>query len=95
MLIEIYNVRAEYSRTSSQGTSHKYYRTHKVAVLQCDCCGEKFERRINQIDPRRLTTNHTHVCPECPTKKFAQNKGVESRHFWNTTVDLDKDIDEL
>jgi hypothetical protein len=95
MLIEIYNVRSEYSRKSSGGTDHTYYRTQKVAVLQCDCCKQRFERPVRQIDPRRLTANHTHVCSKCPAKKFAQNKGVESRRFWNTTVDLDKDIDKL
>ena len=95
MLLEIYQVRTEYSRTSSRGISHKYYRTHKVALLKCDCCGTEFERRVNQMDPRRLTNEHIHICPTCPTKKFAQNKGAESRRFWNTTVDLDKDIGSL
>ena len=95
MLLEIYPIRTEYFRTSSRGISYKYYRTHKVALLQCDFCKEKFERRINQIDPRRLTKEHTHICSKCPTKKFAQAKSAESRRFWNTTVDLDKDIDSI
>jgi hypothetical protein len=95
MLLEIYQVRVEYSRTSSRGISHKYHRTHKVALLQCDCCGTRFERRANQMDPRRLSTEHVHICPDCPSKKFAQNKGAESRRFWNTTVDLDIGLEDL
>ena len=95
MLLEIRQVRVEYSRVSKGGTAHTYYRTHKVAVLRCDYCGLEFERRVNQMDPRRLTGEHAHICPACPSKKFAQRKGVESRRFWNTTVDLDKDIDSL
>lgn len=95
MLLEIYQVQKEYSRPSKQGKVHVYYRTQRVALLQCDCCGARFERRTSQIDPRRLTINHTHVCPKCPTKRFAQSRGVESRNFWNTTVDHDVDIDSI
>lgn len=92
MLLEIYQVRKEYSRLSKQGNNHTYCRSHAVALLQCDCCGKKFERRISQMDPRRLTNEHIHVCSECPSKKFAQSKGAESRKFWNTTVDADKKL---
>lgn len=95
MLVDIYPVRVEYVRISKKGFEHRYYREHLVALLQCDCCGRSFERRTSQIDPRRLTKNHIHVCPKCPAKKFAQNKAVESRHFWNTTVDHDIDIDSI
>jgi hypothetical protein len=95
MLLEIYQVCVEYSRLSKQGKKHTYTRNHKMARLVCDSCARPFERRISQIDPRRLTVNHTHVCSNCNPKQFAQRKGVESRRFWNTTVDLDKDIDSL
>jgi hypothetical protein len=47
------------------------------------------------MDPRRLTNEHVHVCPSCPSKRFAQTKGIESRRFWNTTVDLDQGLDSL
>jgi hypothetical protein len=47
------------------------------------------------MDYRRLDAGYTHVCPNCKPKQFAQNKGVESRRFWNTTADLDIGIDKI
>jgi hypothetical protein len=95
MLIELRQDRIEYSRESKQGKAHSYFRNHTTAVLLCDCCGNKFERRARDMDPRRLTKDHTHVCLDCSPKKYAQRKGVESRRFWNITVDLDKDLDSI
>ena len=95
MLLKIYYVRTEYSRLSKHGIQHTYFRNCKTALLLCDNCNTKFERLVSQMDHRRLTPDHTHVCPMCNPKKFAQHKGVEARRFWNTTVDADKDIDEL
>ena len=95
MLIEIYNLRTEYARTSKQGTAHSYFRTRKMARLSCDSCKAVFERPVGNMDHRRLTESHIHVCPNCDAKRFAQSKGAESRRFWGTTVDLDIDIDEL
>jgi hypothetical protein len=95
MLISIRRVKKEYQRLSKQGKSHPYFRTHEVAVLQCDCCRTQFERRVRDMDRRRLTEEHTHVCQSCDQKQYAQLKGVESRRFWNTTVDLDKDIGSI
>ena len=95
MLLEIYQVRIEYSRLSKAGKSHAYFRNRKVALLQCDCCGVRFERPVKQMDHRRLTHEHTHVCPRCNPKQFAQNKSAESRRFWNTTVDQDIDLGDL
>lgn len=95
MLIEIRQLQTKYTRLSKAGTLHDYIRTHKVAVLQCDSCKAHFERRVRDIDPRRLTEYHTHVCTDCNPKHYAQSKGVESRRFWNTTVDLDQDIDSI
>jgi hypothetical protein len=95
MLVEIREIQKEYSRLSKAGTAHQYVRTHKVAVLQCDCCKKEFTRRVREIDPRRLTADHVHVCPACNPKQYAQSKGAESKRFWNTTVDLDRDIDSI
>ena len=95
MLLEIRQVQTEYSRSSKSGTPHSYIRKHAVAILSCDACHLQFERRVRDMDPRRLTADHSHVCPNCNPKQYAQSKGVESRRFWNTTVDLDKNIDEL
>ena len=47
------------------------------------------------MDHRRLSPEYTHVCPNCNPKQYAQSKGVERRRFWNTTVDLDIDIDKI
>lgn len=95
MLIAIRQAKKEYSRLSKQGNAHIYFRTHEVAVLQCDCCGTQFERRVRDMDRRRLTIEHVHVCDHCDQKQYAQSKGVESRRFWNTTADLDKDIGSI
>jgi hypothetical protein len=95
MLIEIRQVKKEYQRLSKQGKAHLYFRTHKVAVLRCDSCAVQFARRTRDMDPRRLTAEHSHVCEKCNQKKYAQSKGAESRRFWNTTVDLDQDIDSI
>lgn len=95
MLLEIRQVRKEYSRLSKGGASHSYFRNHAVAILLCDSCQTQFERRVRDMDPRRLTVEHTHVCSNCNPKKYAQNKGVESKRFWNTTVDLDKNLDDI
>jgi hypothetical protein len=95
MLLEIYQIRIEYSRNSKKGKSHAYFRKRSVARLLCDSCGTTFERPVKQMDPRRLTDEHTHVCPTCDTKRFAQSKGAESRRFWNTTVDRDIGLGDL
>jgi hypothetical protein len=95
MLIEVYQVRVEYTRTSKHNKSHKYFRSHNMALLKCDACGNQFERRVSQMDPRRLNSKYVHVCSGCNPKQFAQSKGVEGRRFWNTTVDLDIDIDKI
>ena len=95
MLIEIIQVQVEYARLSKKGLKHIYYRKRKVARLQCDSCNKVFERPAKQMDYRRLAKDYTHVCPDCDPKRFAQSKGVESRRFWNTTVDLDLGIGDL
>jgi DNA-directed RNA polymerase subunit RPC12/RpoP len=95
MLLQIFQITQEHSRPSKNGKLHSYVRSHNVALLKCDCCGREFERRVSQMDPRRLTNEHVHVCPSCPSKRFAQTKGIESRRFWNTTVDLDQGLDSL
>lgn len=95
MLLEIRQVQTKYSRLSKSGVEHCYVRKHKIAVLLCDSCKTQFTRRVRDMDPRRLTAEHSHVCPACNPKQYAQSKGVESKRFWNTTVDLDRDIDSI
>jgi hypothetical protein len=95
MLVLIRQVKKEYHRLSKQGRDHLYFRTHEVAVLQCDSCRTQFERRVRDMDRRRLTVDHVHVCRDCNQKQYAQSKGAESKRFWNITVDLDQDIDSI
>lgn len=95
MLLEIKQVRIEYARHSKNGKEHTYFRNRSVAILKCDCCGTTFERAVKEMDHRRLSAEYTHVCPNCNPKKYAQGKGVESRRFWNTTVDLDIGLDKI
>jgi hypothetical protein len=95
MLLEIKQVRTEYTRLSKNGTEHTYFRNRSTAVLKCDSCAITFERTLKQMDHRRLSPEYTHVCPNCNPKQYAQSKGVERRRFWNTTVDLDIDIDKI
>jgi DNA-directed RNA polymerase subunit RPC12/RpoP len=95
MFIEIVQVQTEYSRISKTGQEHKYHRLRKEARLRCDCCGQEFTRPVGRMDPKRLSNEYAHVCPACDHKRFAQNKGVERRRFWNITVDSDLDITDL
>lgn len=95
MLIEVRQIQVEYTRTSKNKKTHTYFRARNVALLQCDACSKQFERRVSQMDPRRLNSKYSHVCADCNPKQFAQKKGVEGRKFWNTTVDLDIDIDTI
>lgn len=92
MLVKIYKVQKEYTRTSKNGNVHKHTRSSQVAVLRCDSCGVEFERPVKNIDPRRLNKDCLHVCPNCNPKQFAQKKGAERRKFWNTRVGLDIDL---
>ena len=95
MLVRVQLVQKEYTRLSKKGIAHKYVRTSQVALLLCDSCGSQFERPVKNMDPRRLSKDCCHVCPNCNQKKFAQKKGVEQRKFWNTTVDLDIDLGSI
>lgn len=95
MLVKIYQAKMEYTRNGKHGIPHRYFRNRNMAVLKCDSCSQEFERRVSDMDHRRLTTDYNHVCTNCNPKQFAQSKGAEGRRFWNTTVDLDVDIDTI
>jgi hypothetical protein len=45
-----------------------------------------FTRDKGNMDPKRLNNNYYHVCGDCDAKKFAQEKGVESRRVWDMPV---------
>jgi hypothetical protein len=84
-----------YVRVSNRGKTHTYSRKKAVLVMQCDCCGEVFQRDKSSMDPNRLNNTVYHVCGNCDAKKFAQEKGVEARNVWNTPVSSLKTIDQL
>jgi hypothetical protein len=35
------------------------------------------------MDPKRVSNNYFHICPNCDAKRFAQRKGVEKRKIWD------------
>ena len=49
-----------------------------------------------QVDPKRLSDEYSHVCPKCEPKRFAQKAGVKQRKKLNLTVDsMDVDLSKL
>jgi len=92
MLIEIKKVTTTHTRNSKLKNAHPYSRVKTVAVLQCDSCESLFERDQGQMNHRRVSKEHFHVCTNCNPKQFAQKKGVERRQLWNTSVDSDLKI---
>jgi len=87
--------RNRYVRKSKTGVEHAYYRDKKHVVLRCDCCLIEFSRPKGSMDPKRLSNSYFHVCKNCDSKKFAQEKGVERRTVWNMKADSLIDISLL
>ena len=87
--------RNRYVRKSKTGVEHTYYRDKKHVVLRCDCCLSEFSRPKGSMDPKRLSNSYYHVCGNCDSKKFAQEKGVERRLVWNMKADSLVDISLL
>ena len=82
-------------RTSKRGKHHTYSRNKTVVVFRCDCCQGVFTRDKGNMDPKRLNNNYYHVCGNCDAKKFAQEKGVESRKVWDMPVSSLKTLDQF
>ena len=95
MYIRLEFRQTQHVRTSKRGKHHTYNRKKTVVVLQCDCCNTVFHRDKGDMDPKRLTNSVYHVCENCDAKKFAQEKGVESRNVWSLPVSSLKTIDQL
>ena len=85
----------QYMRTSKKGKHHTYSRNKTVIVFKCDSCGGVFNRDKGNMDPKRLNNNFYHVCSNCDAKKFAQEKGVESRRVWDMPVSSLKTLDQF
>ena len=85
----------QHVRTSKRGKHHTYVRKKCIVVFQCDSCQGMFKRDKGAMDPKRLNNNFYHVCGNCDSKKFAQEKGVESRKIWDMPVSSLKQIGQL
>jgi uncharacterized protein YlaI len=79
-------VQTQYVRTSKRGKHHTYSRNKTIALFRCDACQGVFKRDKGSMDPKRLDNKYYHVCSNCDAKKFAQEKGVESRRVWDMPV---------
>ena len=95
MFIKLDYITTEYQRTSKLGNTHNYYRKKTVLTFRCDCCGEIFSRERGQMDPNRISNNVYHVCTLCDVKRFAQRKGVETKHIWDLPVSSLKTINQF
>lgn len=95
MVINIEYETSSYTRTSKLGKEHIYFRKKTIIVLRCDNCGLTFKRERGSISPHRLTDQFYHVCSNCDAKRFAQEKGVESRKIWDMPVSSLKKLGEL
>ena len=95
MFVEIQKIQTEYNRLSKHGRSHTYCRSKTVAILRCDACQDTFQRDLGSTDKKRLSNQYRHVCSSCDQKSFAQRIGVESRNFWNISVDTDLNISNI
>lgn len=82
-------VKTIYSRVSTRGIEHTYWRNKTVVVLQCDNCDGIFRRDLKKIDPKRLSNNYFHCCANCDVKRFAQRKGVERKQIWGLPASVE------
>ncbi len=93
-------VRQEYittlhQRPSKLGNFHSYERKKTVLIFRCDSCNEFFKREKGSMSPSRISNNFYHVCANCDSKRFAQEKGVERRRIWDMPVSSLKTLDQL
>jgi hypothetical protein len=88
-------VRTTYNRISRLGNPHIYYRDKTIVVLECDCCKTVFKRELGKMDHDRLSNDYYHVCQNCDVKRFAQEKGVESKRIWDMPASSLKRIGRL
>lgn len=84
-----------YTRTSKLGQTHTYARKKTILVFRCDSCSEFFKREKGSMSPSRISNNFYHVCANCDSKRFAQEKGVERRRIWDMPVSSLKTLDQL
>ena len=95
MYIQSEYIVTTHERSSKLGVSHTYTRQKTLLVFRCDCCGTEFKRNKGNMNPNRVSNNFYHVCTNCDSKKFAQEKGVERRKIWDMPVSSLKTLGQL
>lgn len=95
MFIKQSVIETSHVRRSKLGTEHTYTRRKTLVHFRCDNCNTEFSRERGSMDPKRLSNNYFHVCPECDSKKFAQRKGVERKKVWTLNASSDLPIGKL
>ena len=95
MFININYETKVYSRVSKNGTTHTYTRKISIITLRCDNCSLIFTRNRGKMDPKRLSNNYFHVCPNCDSKRFAQRKRVERSQMWDMKASSLENIGKL
>ena len=88
-------VTTTHTRQSKHGQTHTYSRKKTILVFRCDNCRTEFTRDKGSMDPKRVNNNFYHVCSSCDVKKFAQRKGLESKHIWDMPVSSLKTLGQL
>jgi len=88
-------IKSEHVRKSKLGSEHTYYRNRTIVHFRCDNCDAEFSRERGSMDPKRLSNNYFHVCPECDIKKFAQRKGGERKKVWTLNASSNMPISKL
>ena len=53
--------------------------------MRCDSCDDEFSRPRGSMDPKRISNDYFHVCEKCDAKRFAQQKGVETRNVFDAS----------
>ena len=95
MFIKQTVIETPHVRKSKLGTEHSYTKRKTIVHFRCDNCSNEFSRERGSMDPKRLSNNYFHVCPECNSKKFAQRKGVERKKVWNLSASSNLGIGKL
>lgn len=95
MIIKSHYVLTSYTRLSKLGNEHSYKRKKTILTIRCDSCQEVFQRDKGSMNPKRANNNYYHVCSNCDSKRFAQEKGVERRHIWDMPVSSLKRLGQL
>ena len=82
-------------RQSKLGNNHTYTRKKTMVVLRCDSCDVEFSRERGTMDPKRLSNNFFHVCENCDSNRFAQQRGVNAKKVWNMSASSSIPISKL